>query len=1434
MMNAPKDLEIARLHSILDMDGLYIIRTDINGNYTYGNKTFLRTFVANDDFIGKSGLTHIIEEDHHLAYQTVLQCLEVPGKVVSVYLRKPSLLGAILWTKWEFMAIVDDDGNPTEIQCVGLNLTKEKELEQKQEEAQEEIKKLSLIAEETINGVIIADAEGKVVWVNHAFTNISGYTIEEIKGQKPGAFLQGKDTNPHTKEIMSQALRNEQPFDVEILNYKKDGTPYWLRVQCQPLRKNDGTLSGFFAVETDITEQRTLVDRLTYSNNILASQAEELLKTKDMLEMAHTLSLVGSWEYDIATNVLSWDTMTKQIHEVEDDYIPNVNDAIEFYKDDGSREKITKLFEDIVKNNTEYDADFRIITAKKREKWVRTTGKFNSTIINKVYGSIQDITEQKLLELRLRESEQILSAYFNSTTEAVFLVDKDYRILSFNKLGAESIRRVWNKDIVLGDSLLDYSDPSLKDLFVENINTAFQGHSIESEREIPFPNFIRYWHIKYMPIRNNENNIFGVAFVASDITEKKNIENALIRSESSLKKAQKTAKIGSWEFHLHTHNLEWSEEHYRIFELDPNIMPDMLYAAYRSKIHPDDIPVLESCLQIALEKGENFTYHHRVMCNDGTVKYVVGIGEVETINGIPSIVRGTVQDITELTHAQNIVKQERKKYSDIVNSIDGIVWEVNAETFEFTYVSDQAVKLLGYDIEEWYKPNFWTDHIYRDDKDWVVEFCLSQTKQLKPHQFEYRFIAKDGRILWLHDTVAVVHDGKKASFLRGVMIDVTKRKELEQENQELVEKFTSMAQCVPGGLYQFVLQPDGTTYFSYGSSGMYNVFGLPIEKIYEDINNAYNLIRPDYLEKVQMSIQYSAQTMSEWRMEFPVIYIDGSNVWVEGHSLPKKEENGNIVWSGYFQNITERKIKEKELHDRTTLLEKISLLSPMYISVYNEITQTIEYNNKSLVEALGYGEVKQEFIAEVRKNKHYKHHPDDKIPHDEFMKQCYQLKDGDYNSIEYRVLNFKNEWEWLQRKTAVFERDSDGKPIKFINSYMFVTERKKVQLQMEETQERLIMAKKMAQLGTWKYYPKTDTIDLSPYFLLLFGKKSSSNITLTADEFIDTYIHEFDREKVRYSWFEIGESDTDQEKRSIEFRGICDNGKGNHYYSVSQKHLHDCIIGTVQDITERVGLENDLRILNDRLEEKVLERTSELLRVTEISKNITDIVSHDIKNILSGILLQAEMLAHHSGKLSPEKIADYGNNILRSVHDANHLLREMLSIRQSEEGTLTVHSEPVNVSELLMDIGEKNTLRAQLKEISIMYSVEPMTIITDRLLLAEAIENLLSNALKFSPKGSMVLMSVRQHSEYCHIMVKDNGPGINEQEQKLLFSRFTKLSNKPTGGESSTGLGLAITKHLVEQLQGTIFCESSTGKGTSFTIQLPMVYIIQDVLNSTL
>src|SRR5205085_755845 len=127
------------------------------------------------------------------------------------------------------------------------------------------------------------------------------------------------------------------------------------------------------------------------------------------------------------------------------------------------------------------------------------------------------------------------------------------------------------------------------------------------------------------------------------------------------------------------------------------------------------------------------------------------------------------RDVTERVTVERALRHSQNHLAALIQSVDGVVWEADAETFQFTFVSPRAERLLGYPVERWTtEPSFWADHLHPDDRERAVAYCQECTREMRDHEFEYRMRKADGDDIHLRDIVTVVVEGGRPTKLRGI------------------------------------------------------------------------------------------------------------------------------------------------------------------------------------------------------------------------------------------------------------------------------------------------------------------------------------------------------------------------------------------------------------------------------------------------------------------------------------------------------------------------------------------------------------------------------------------------------------------------------------------------------------------------------------------
>jgi signal transduction histidine kinase len=247
-----------------------------------------------------------------------------------------------------------------------------------------------------------------------------------------------------------------------------------------------------------------------------------------------------------------------------------------------------------------------------------------------------------------------------------------------------------------------------------------------------------------------------------------------------------------------------------------------------------------------------------------------------------------------------------------------------------------------------------------------------------------------------------------------------------------------------------------------------------------------------------------------------------------------------------------------------------------------------------------------------------------------------------------------------------------------------------------------------------------------------------------------------------------------------------------------------------------------LHVQSHEIERQIRELTAQNQKQATLNhekKQLIMLVSHDLKGPFNRIYALTQLLEMTGNYTDDQK--EYINKMYSIVGDGLNMVRNIVDVRRIEEKGLDPYPEKFNLPNVILPIVKQYNVLADKKKIKIDYKTpEKVEMVSDKNYVCRVMENLLSNALKFSESGKQVDVTIRAEGSKVEIAVADQGPGLSPEDLGKLYQKFTKLTPRPTGGESSQGLGLSIVKMLANSMQGDVECRSELGVGSTFTVTL--------------
>ncbi|WP_347158890.1 PAS domain S-box protein [Pontibacter chitinilyticus] len=426
-------------------------------------------------------------------------------------------------------------------------------------------------------------------------------------------------------------------------------------------------------------------------------------------------------------------------------------------------------------------------------KWVRghglPTAKQDGTIL--FNGTLIDITEQKEAQEKLLQSEANLRALLNSSPQAIFLLDKNLEVLSYNAVAAADVKRCLLKRLRRGQCILDFVDAQLRQQVLDNHSKAMQGHATLYEAGMG-----AYWHeVAFRPVLAADNSVLAVALTIHNISEQKNAIATIKQSEAQLARAQQLAQLGNWEYDIQKDLLTWSDGVYAIFKVSRDSFVPSLHSI-KQFAHPDAREHLIKKYSKAVRQKSGLALDHHVILADGSERFLHEVGEVICDeDGVPVKLSGSVQDITERVQVAREATEAKNLLQSTLENIPEIIFSTNP-SLQLTYVSPQCREITGYTEQEFVeKQHLWDELLLPEDRRYVVRNLLPSLFAGNRQQYESRIITKSGETRWLLLRLSPLLDETgKLQRIDGSASDITNDKAEEVKRNELTEQLLNQNQ----------------------------------------------------------------------------------------------------------------------------------------------------------------------------------------------------------------------------------------------------------------------------------------------------------------------------------------------------------------------------------------------------------------------------------------------------------------------------------------------------------------------------------------------------------------------------------------------------------------------------------------------------------------
>lgn len=851
--------------------------------------------------------------------------------------------------------------------------------------------------------------------------------------------------------------------------------------------------------------------------------------------------------------------------------------------------------------------------------------------------------------------------------------------------------------------------------------------------------------------------------------------------------------------------------------------------SFNSIIHTDDQDqVYDTLLN---HTTPEYTIEYRIVCADGSVKWLYEQGLIHR-NAANEIIGldGFIRDITPKKRNQRTI-EEKQRLLQLAESMAKVgTWrmDLGATTPQW---SDETFRIHGLKPGQDPQPDIETaiGFYHPEDRAYVQESISESIQHLKRFHFTKRLIRSDGKLRYV-EAVGMPETDKHghAITLVGTFQDVTDQMEYQSRLEESEARFRSMANSTPNLLWI----ADTQGHYSF------------VNQTWLDFTNAHHKIKKksrwdSYIHPEDVDIclkKYRDAVLNKTRFEiwYRLLRHDGAYRWMLDVGVPRLREDGECEgFIGSCTDITESRTAYESLKKERLFAQAVMDAIPDPIFVKDH-THAWRAGNRAFWTLMG-GEATQ-FIG----NPVCDISIPDKVS-DAWAKEEAVIQQGVAYHYEENVTSAGG-----QTISAIISKSPlafpDGNP-GLVGVIHDITERKQFEAILRNERERLTNIITATEVGTWEWNIQTGEVLFNDRWAGMLGYTLAELEPLTLD-----------------TWIKLSHPD-DLQQATEELEAHFERETTDYIVEVRMRHKQRHWVwvlargrviswtnegkplqmyGTHIDITARKYYEEELTDHRDNLQALVYEQTRDLVAQKERAEASVQAkseflanMSHELRTPMHAILNYASMGQKRIGTSDHEKLSKYLTNIQTAGTRLLGLLNNLLDLTKMESGKMTFHMEESDLRTLVTNAHMELESLLKEKELAFtsLFSIENLHATFDSTRMMQVLINIIGNAIKFSPSGSRITLSVDPgmmpdtKEEGILISIRDEGEGIPTDELSSVFDEFVQSSKTKTGA-GGTGLGLSICRQIILAHHGVIWAENVDPQGAVFYVLIPRAHTI--------